>query len=97
MAEMTSYPPGTFCWVDLATNAPTAAKSFYAELFGWTTEDIPTDYEVPYSILKRDGKRAAALYEMAPEQGAFPIGRAMSGCWTRPRRRSGRSSSVAGW
>jgi predicted enzyme related to lactoylglutathione lyase len=27
---------------------------------------------VPYSILKRDGKRAAALYEMAPEQGAFP-------------------------
>jgi uncharacterized protein len=72
MAEMTSYPPGTFCWVDLATNAPKAAKSFYAEVFGWTTEDIPTDYEVPYSILKRDGKRAAALYEMAPEQGAFP-------------------------
>jgi predicted enzyme related to lactoylglutathione lyase len=72
MAEMTSYPAGTFCWVDLATNAPDAAKSFYGEIFGWTSEDLATGYEVPYSILKRDGKRAAALYEMAPEQGAFP-------------------------
>lgn len=72
MAEMTSYPAGTFCWVDLATNAPEAAKTFYGEIFGWTSEDLATDYEVPYSILERDGKRAAALYEMAPEQGAFP-------------------------
>ena len=72
MAEMTSYPPGTFCWVDLATNAPEAAKTFYGEIFDWTSDDLATDYEVPYSILKRDGKRAAALYEMAPEQGAFP-------------------------
>lgn len=72
MPEMTSYAPGTFCWVDLATNAPEGAKSFYGEIFGWTSEDIETDYEVPYSLLKRDGKRAAALYEMAPEQGAFP-------------------------
>ncbi len=72
MAEMTSYAPGTFCWVDLATNAPEAAKAFYAEVFGWTAEDVATDYEVPYSFLRRDGKRVAALYEMAPEQGAFP-------------------------
>lgn len=72
MAEMTHYAPGTFCWVDLATHAPEAAKAFYAELFGWTSEDIAADYEVPYSMLMRDGKRAAALYEMAPEQGVFP-------------------------
>ena len=72
MAEMTHYAPGTFCWVDLATHAPEAAKAFYGELFGWISEDISTDYKVPYSMLMRDGKRAAALYEMAPEQGAVP-------------------------
>ncbi|WP_242467537.1 VOC family protein [Thiocapsa imhoffii] len=69
---MTAYEPGTFCWVDLATNAPAAAKGFYGEILGWSAADVETQYEVPYSLLLRDGQRAAALYEMAPEQGAFP-------------------------
>jgi predicted enzyme related to lactoylglutathione lyase len=73
MADMTSYAPGTFCWVDLATNAPAAAKGFYGDLFGWTAEDLQTGDEVPYSILRRGGRRVAGLYEMAPEQGAFPF------------------------
>lgn len=72
MAEMTSYTPGTFCWVDLATTSPDAAKPFYGEIFGWTAEDLTTGYEVPYSILRRRGQRVAALYAMAPEQGSFP-------------------------
>jgi len=72
MGEMTSYMPGTFCWVDLATNAPEEAKRFYGQIFGWTAEDIATDYEVPYTILRRQGKQVAGLYQMAPEQGAFP-------------------------
>lgn len=63
---------GTFCWADLATQAPAAAKTFYAELLGWTFEDLETGQEVPYSLCQRDGKRVAGLYEMAPEQGAFP-------------------------
>lgn len=24
-----------FCWIELTTEQPDAAKSFYAELFGW--------------------------------------------------------------
>jgi hypothetical protein len=72
MGEMTSYPPGTFCWVDLATNAPASAKTFYGAILGWTAEDVPTGYEIPYTHLFRNGRLASALYEMAPEQGAFP-------------------------
>ncbi|MBK5966166.1 glyoxalase [Thiocystis minor] len=72
MGEMMTYPPGTFCWVDLATNAPESAKAFYSAIFGWTARDVPTDYEIPYTHLFSGGKLACALYEMAPEQGAFP-------------------------
>ena len=30
MTETMNYPPGTFCWVDLATSDTAAAKAFYA-------------------------------------------------------------------
>ncbi len=72
MGEMTNYPPGTFCWVDLATNATESAKTFYGAILGWTAQDVPTDYEIPYTHLLSNGRLACALYEMAPEQGAFP-------------------------
>ncbi len=72
MGKLGMHPEGRFCWVDLATHAPEAAKSFYCNLFGWTAEDVPTGYEVPYTMLSHQGKLACALYEMAPEQGAFP-------------------------
>lgn len=38
MGQRTSYPPGTFSWVDLATVDVAAVKSFYSSLFGWTIE-----------------------------------------------------------
>ncbi len=72
MAEMTSYAPGTFCWVDLATMAPESAKAFYSEVFGWTAEDVPTDMGPPYTMLSYQGKQACALYRMSPEQGTHP-------------------------
>lgn len=36
--EMTSYPPGTPCWVDLAAPDPAVAAAFYGALFGWESE-----------------------------------------------------------
>ncbi|MFZ0791359.1 MAG: VOC family protein [Chromatiaceae bacterium] len=72
MAEMTSYAPGTFCWVDLATTDPEAAKAFYGEVFGWTAEDVPTDMGPPYTMLSYQGRQACALYRMSPEQGNHP-------------------------
>jgi uncharacterized protein len=35
----TGYEPGTFCWVDLSTPDPAAAKGFYAEILGWEHSD----------------------------------------------------------
>ena len=39
MPTKTGYTPGTFCWVELATNDTAAAKNFYSNLFGWDAED----------------------------------------------------------
>ncbi len=72
MAEMTSYTPGTFCWVDLATTDPEAAKAFYGAVMGWTPEDVPTDMGPPYTMLSYQGKEACALYPLSPEQGGHP-------------------------
>jgi len=72
MAEMTSYPPGTFCWVDLATPDPEAAKAFYGPLFGWTVEDVPTDLGPPYTMLSFEGRQACGLYPLPQGQGPNP-------------------------
>ncbi len=39
MGHRSSYPPGTFSWVDLAAVDVAAAKSFYSNLFGWAIEE----------------------------------------------------------
>jgi predicted enzyme related to lactoylglutathione lyase len=72
MVEMTSYPPGTFCWVDLATPDPQAAKAFYEAIFGWTAEDLPTDAGIPYTMLSYGGRQVCGLYSMPAEQGPNP-------------------------
>jgi len=65
---MTSYAPGTFCWVDLATFDTNAAKKFYNELFGWTPLDTPMGGDMIYTIMTINDKPVAALYEMMPQQ-----------------------------
>ena len=41
MAKIENYPPGTFCWAELATSDQTAAKAFYSAMFGWEFDDMP--------------------------------------------------------
>lgn len=72
MPKITSVAPGTFCWVDLATNDPAAAKTFYTGLFGWSVEDLPTDQGPPYSMLRQDGVDVCALFQLAPDMGDPP-------------------------
>ena len=51
----------TFGWVDLQTSDVAAAKAFYAGLFGWTYEDMPTPMGVDYTMCcdrRPDGGRA---------------------------------------
>ena len=63
MTDMTKYPDGTFCWVELSTSSGEGAKRFYTELFGWTTSEVPLGDGTVYVMLQKDGKDVAALYE----------------------------------
>jgi predicted enzyme related to lactoylglutathione lyase len=53
----TNYAAGTFCWVDLSTPDPAAAKAFYGELLGWSHNDDP--------IVRVDGHAVAAVVEQS--------------------------------
>jgi uncharacterized protein len=39
MSNVDKYPPGAFCWIELATTDQNAAKDFYGKLFGWSVTD----------------------------------------------------------
>ncbi|HZI91171.1 MAG TPA: VOC family protein [Thermoleophilaceae bacterium] len=64
MGERTGFEPGTFCWTDLSTSDPEAARGFYTGLFGWETEDLPAAGDMgTYTLLRVDGRLVAALYK----------------------------------
>jgi uncharacterized protein len=68
MAERTEYAPGIFSWTDLSTTDPEAAKSFYAGLFGWQSEDLPVPGGSVYSMQQLEGKNVAAVAPQPPQQ-----------------------------
>ena len=63
MGARTSYPPGTFCWADLATPDVGSAKAFYGGLLGWEFEHMESGDAPDYVVARRDGARVAALHE----------------------------------
>jgi len=67
MGEVTKYPNGTFCWIDLATTDVAGAKAFYGELFGWDTEDVPAGRGTS-TLCRLRGKDVAGIH--AEEEGA---------------------------
>ncbi len=68
MPHIDSHPPGSFCWVELATTDQNAAKSFYSQLFNWTVYDAPMGPDEVYTMFQLEGEAAAAAYTMRPEQ-----------------------------
>lgn len=67
--EITSYTPGTPCWVDLSTADPDSTSDFYAELFSWTVHDSGPDAG-GYRICQRGGKPVAGIGPQdEPRQG----------------------------
>jgi predicted enzyme related to lactoylglutathione lyase len=63
------HSQGSICWHECGTRDAAAAKAFYTELFGWEAEDhdMPGDRGGAYTILRRDGRDVAGLYEMCGE------------------------------
>lgn len=46
MSKVTSYAPGTPCWVDLACADIEASASFYEDLLGWSAGEMPNSAEM---------------------------------------------------
>ncbi|KQR73890.1 glyoxalase [Arthrobacter sp. Leaf337] len=49
MTGRTTFNAGEICWTDLQTKDVEAAKAFYAAVFGWRYEDLPTPDGRSYS------------------------------------------------
>jgi hypothetical protein len=68
MPIVEKHAPGDFCWIELATTDQAAAKKFYAELFGWTINDLPMGPNDFYTTFKMDGREVGAAYTLRAEQ-----------------------------
>lgn len=55
--------PNSLCWNELMTRDVDKAKSFFAALFGWTYDEMPTDTG-PYSIARVGEQRAGGMMAM---------------------------------
>jgi uncharacterized protein len=58
MPRLDDIPSGAPCWVDLFTSEPDRARSFYGELFAWTSETAGDDYG-GYLTFSKDGEPVA--------------------------------------
>lgn len=67
MTVKSSYAPGQFCWTDLMTTDPAAAKAFYTTLFGWRAEE--TAYPGgAYTMFQTREHDVAGLGAQPPEE-----------------------------
>lgn len=73
MPEVTSHAPGSFCWIELNTSDPAAAKKFYSGLFNWEAEDMPAGPDMVYTMLKVRGLEVGAMCGLQPEQKAHGV------------------------
>lgn len=69
MGRVSTYPDGTFCWVNLGVGDVSQAVSFYTALHGWDTEEVVED-GVSYTICRVDGADVTAIYEMPAGESA---------------------------
>src|SRR5687768_17194157 len=70
MPTRDSYAAGVPNWVDLATTDQSAAKGFYAGLFGWTYDDLDMGEGATYSMAQLHGQAVAAIAPMQPDLAA---------------------------
>ncbi|HET7052656.1 MAG TPA: VOC family protein [Solirubrobacterales bacterium] len=65
MSEMTSYTPGTPCWVDLGTPDIEKAADFYSGLFGWQAPEAEN--------AEQTGGYRQAMLRGKPVAGMMPL------------------------
>jgi hypothetical protein len=68
MPEIASYAPGSFCWTDLASEAPEASAEFYGKLFGWkAVGHAPEAGGVRHWTFELGGREVAGLSLLSRE------------------------------
>ena len=61
MSKVTSYAPGTPCWVDLSCADIDASMSFYGDLLGWEFEEPGGPETGGYRRARYEGDEVAGL------------------------------------
>lgn len=64
--------PREFCWNELVTGDVGKAKSFYADLMGWETHDMPFG-DMTYHVFKNGDKDIAGLMEMPADAAQMGV------------------------
>jgi predicted enzyme related to lactoylglutathione lyase len=73
MAERDGYPHGVPGWIDLGTSDVEGARAFYSALFGWESEDLPTDdMNMTYTMFSKKGKAVAGMGPIPPGMEGTP-------------------------
>jgi predicted enzyme related to lactoylglutathione lyase len=72
MAVKQGFEEGLFCWADLATTDANLSKTFYAELFHWDVEEMPTP-QGNYYLFKKGENAVCAMYELDADKKAQNI------------------------
>lgn len=62
---------GAFSWCELMTTDVSAAKQFYTQLLGWTTEDMPMP-EMTYTVVKAGGTDVGGMMPIPPQCAGTP-------------------------
>src|SRR3954467_5516632 len=96
MGERTSYAPGTFSYVELATSDLAAAKTFYTAAFGWDYDEMQLGEGVTYARAQRNGKTVGALFnsEQPPHWNCYVTVESADAAAAKARERG--TNGVAG-
>jgi predicted enzyme related to lactoylglutathione lyase len=62
--------PGALAWNDLLTPEPAESASFYGDLFGWTTEEIPGSGG--YRVIRNGERSNGGMMAIDPRMGSVP-------------------------
>ena len=63
MIELGRGETGRFCWVDLAATDAGSAKSFYENLFGWTSHEQPANGG-SFTRLRLSDQDVGSIYQL---------------------------------
>jgi uncharacterized protein len=69
MGELSAYPVGTPCWVELAAAQRESALGFYHDLFGWDYEVMTARFDHSFAMLR--GHPVASIRQRAEGERAM--------------------------